>query len=343
MTKSSKNLFSSLCVMFVIISGLFSSQVFSQTNSSSSIDELILKPGETYQIQRSQSELNLQKLYLGDNSVITFADDVDHWFVEASEVIIGKNVFIMANGLHGESGDDAEGINVAGGNCQAGRSGEAGIAGKPGDGGVPIQMRLGLSKLGTLNIDTSGGNGGYGGRGGKGQDAGQESRCEKAAGGNGGQGGDGGNGGKGASVRVSIWDANKSTKIAHESLQNIIVVAKGGEIGIAGEGGSPGIGSQGRFVNRRSLAGNRRWSPGGKDGEPGLIGKLAGEGSAGRVEIDEIFIGSASAAKFPAKQKNPANRAASSGPRNENGSEIEAMKKQIEALQKRLDEMENVN
>lgn len=340
MITSSKILFSPQSLIVATLGAFFSSHVFSQANNSSSIDELILQPGETYQIRRSQTELNLQKLHLGDNSVITFADDVGHWFVEAAEVEIGKGVLIKANGTDGESGGDASDFNVAEVNCQAGQSGEAGDTGKPGDDGVSIQLRLGLSKLGKLSIDSSGGKGGNGGRGGKGQDAGQESHCEKAAGGNGGQGGDGGNGGNGASVRVSLWNADMSTKIAHDSLQRIIVVAKGGDAGIAGGGGSPGIGSQGRFVNRRSLAGNRRWAPGGKDGESGLTGKLASEGSAGRIEIEEIFIGSASVEKPPAKPQSPLSPPV---PKNENNSDIEAMKKQIEALQKRLDEMENAN
>lgn len=340
MIKSSKILYPAQCVIFGILSVFFSSQVFPQADNSSPINELILRPGETYQIQSSQSELNLQKLHLGDNSVITFADDVDHWFVEAGEVVIGKNVFIQASGNNGQIGSDSTDLNATGTNCRAGQSGEAGVAGKPGDDGVSVQLRLGLLKLETLKIDTSGGSGGNGGRGGEGQDAGQESNCEKAVGGNGGRGGAGGKGGNGASVRVSVWNANMSTKIAHDSLQNISVVAAGGEAGTAGEGGTPGIGSQGRFVNRRSLSGTRRWSPGGKGGESGVTGKLASEGSAGRIEIEEIFIGSASAVKRPAKPQSPTSPPV---PKNEKNSDIEAMKKQIEALQKRLDEMENAN
>ncbi len=338
-------------ILFIALSCIiFANQTFSQSRSEApgSMTELIIGQGETYLVTQSQSVLKLQKLSIGDNATIRFSEDLDHWFVEALETQIGDNVTIDGVGSSGVNGEDGAEWTTEALNCGVGRPGAKGGSGTHGENGIRIQMRLGLTKFGALAIDTSGGHGGKGGHGASGQNAGQEANCDQADGGDGGQGGNGGNGGDAGSVRVSLWDASTSTKIAHESLANITVTANAGEAGQAGEGGAQGQGSEGRYVNRRSLSGNKRWSPGGKNGVQGIQGKPGEDANAGRVEIEELFLGSTSLAPAPTmaqenpEQERPSKQGSSTNSDTESA-EIAAMKKQIEALQKRLDEMEKAN
>ena len=59
---------------------------------------------------------------------------------------------------------------------------------------------------------------------------------------------------------------------------------QGGEPGAAGEGGA---GTEGKYINMRTLTGNRKWMAGGDEGQPGSAGKPGRDGVKGQALVQQ--------------------------------------------------------
>ncbi|WP_159931145.1 hypothetical protein [Oceanicoccus sp. KOV_DT_Chl] len=214
-------------------------------------DSLTIPAGETYTIGIEQQRLSLRQLSIGDGAKIIFADGVSQWQVRAEQANIGSQVYIDGSGKLGAAGKNGNN-GAAVSDCSSGNAGEAGSAGSKGGKGVSIRLQLGLAALGDLQINSSGGAGGSGGDGGNGSAANsQEQGCKgAAAGGDAGAGGAGGHGGNAGDITVIYWPAKSGLDVSRV----INLVQAQAEPGIAGAGGgagSPGAGSEGRYIKKK--------------------------------------------------------------------------------------------
>lgn len=309
--------------------------------------DLVVDANSVLLIDHSQQELQLDMLRIGDNARIEFAPDVDHWYIDALDARIGNNVVIDGRGQAGRAGVNGDNFDrLEPHRCTAGQRGDDGVGGENGRDGVEIRLRLGLSQLGGLSIDTSGGDGGAGGSGGNGQNMDALKNCKEGDGGNGGDGGDGGNGGQGGNLRLLLW-GNKNFGPIAPHLNKVTAVASGGNPGRAGLGGNAGEGSAGSFIMRKTLAGDRKWEAG---GDPGKLGESGADGSPGRdgnIELEEDTRGSqlygpASADESTATGS-PNNAPSATAADSARHREIEAIRQQLQELQRRLDALEGAH
>ena len=259
--------------------------------------DLHIQAGSVYVIDSAQAKLTLDKLTIDDKASIQLANGVDMWIVDAKEASIGYGVVI--NGSGGDGRDGANGLShTEAGQCQAGKSGGNGGIGGGGSNGASVHWSLGVVSFGTVKIDLSGGNGGRGGIGGDGQNVPDFPKCT-AAGGDAGAGGAGASGGKGGTFRFHYSLAEGVT----EDLTNSIEVKISG--GLRGKGGQPGmagVGTSGRYVNKKSLSGSRSWLAGGGDGSQGDTARSGTSGGNGSLDIRRINSGGSPAAT-PAAEK----------------------------------------
>ena len=260
--------------------------------------DLHIKAGSTYIIDSRQAKLNLDTLTIGDKAKITLASNVDMWVVDAKEANIGYGVVIMGRGESGRDGSNGVSHREAA-KCQPGQAGGDGAAGVSGDSGANIHWSLGVVSFGSVSIDLSGGNGGRGGNGGDGQNVPDFSRCTQS-GGAAGNGGHGGNGGKGGNFRFHYTLADGAGDLTN----SIEVKISGGSRGKGGQPGIAGIGTSGRYINKKSLSGSRSWEAGGGDGAQGNEGRAGASSANGSLDIR--LINGAAASVLPKAPQNEA-------------------------------------
>lgn len=296
---------------------------------------LVVRSGETYTVQRAETVV-VDELVLEDNARIRFAPGVHSWSLEAARARIGNGVDIDGSGVPGSNGASGQSAAGVAADCSAGASGAAGAAGSAGGNGVDLRLRLGLAQLGSMAIRTDGGRGGDGGSGGNGQDAGEVvGQCTPPAGGRGGQGGAAGNGGSGGNIVFYYWDAASGLDL-RATRDRIQTSANEGEAGAAGVAGKGGKGAKGHYIRTASLSGNRKWVAGGKDGATGAEGAPGRTGSRGSVMVQEDVAGKVD--QLLQHQKKAGG--ASAVPSAAQDDTIDALRQQLEAMQKRLDALE---
>lgn len=297
--------------------------------------DLEVGPGETLTVTREMATLRLENLFFGDHSTIRFAPALSYWNLTADSARIGEGVRIDARGQAGATGQDGTDSAPAD-ECAEGVAGQPGTDGQPGGKGVNLELKLNVSALGSLEIDTRGGAGGNGGVGGQGQTAGRAGNCEPPAGGAGGDGGRGGRGGDGGNISLGLGiDSGtlpgQDTGIA-ELVQRIEFRTEAGAGGRGGEPGKGGAGAKGKYVKRKTLAGNVGWMPGGSSGQQGVSGADGSSGTDGRVIVSELPV------RSPSREEQSG--AGQPSGNSDRDTEIEALKTQLRLLQQRLEALE---
>ena len=244
------------------------------------MDELVIKAGKSFVVDRKLSNLNLQSLTIEDNAVIRLSPAVKTWVLNAEKANIGVGVSILARGSDGANGSQGRSypdLNT----CSDGSPGGSGLNGQAGSSGQSIRWSVGIESFGSLNVDLSGGDGGSGGNGGDGQNLPNLKNC-KASGGDAGNGANGASGGDGGSFRFHYWsDEPELADLTRRFSVNI----NGGKGGQAGQPGLPGVGSTGFYSNKKSLSGNKTWVAGGRDGASAPKGLAGLNGRSGGLDI----------------------------------------------------------
>ena len=296
-------------------------------------DSLDIGSGETYVVSSSQQRMTLDSLTIGDGAKITFAEGVSQWQLRADRVRIGTDVVIDASGRAGAAGAPGRGFSGRAVDCRDGRDGLHGGNGSAGGNGVSVRLQLGLVELGGLRVISDGGAGGAGGIGGDGQDAGEFGpTCKDApAGGAAGNGGSGANGGNGGDVMVTFWSAGSSLNAAAVP-DRIQALARPGSAGAAGRSGNPGSGSEGHYMQKRTLSGSRAWVGGGDPGAQGRPGSPGQQGLAGRTLVEQALV-----TTQPVVKPRPAPAPGSAKTTEE---EIREIRQSLKALTERLDRLE---
>ncbi|MFA5631122.1 MAG: hypothetical protein WC997_06405 [Porticoccaceae bacterium] len=269
-------------ILAAVLLAAASFQVFSS--------ELIIGKGEEFVVKPDQMSMAVDKLVVGDNATIRFAEGVDHWELLAKDATIGRGVIIDGSGRRGADGAPGKLTEQSATVCRSGKSGDSGEAGENGSPGVDIYLGLDARKIGKLQVIADGGTGGAGGSGGRGQDAGRMLNCPAARGGNGGIGGPGGDGGRGGNVVISVSSLDPKVEVGALTA-GVRVSVKPGVAGKGGEGGDGGVGSEGQYVSQKTLTGSRKWVSGGPGGRFGAKGEDGQEGDYGRVFVGGQFEG----------------------------------------------------
>lgn len=314
--------------------------------SIGSAQELTVPPNSTLVIQPSQQTLSLSKLTIGDGAIVQFEESIRYWSVSAKQVVIGSGATIDASGKTGASGNAGKSWSEANPQCGDGRHGEAATAGQAGANGVDLSFVWENASIKELTINASGGNGGNGGQGGRGEDAGFGRACLRADGGNGGSGGDAGSGGDGGTVKINLAAAESES--INALINNIRVLVDAGNAGEIGKGGIAGKGSPSFISNIPTPSGRKRRTHEGDVGKTGEHGIKGNDGRPGTVAINSIMSGiapergvadnTASAQNNPTRETDkPLDQATSSADKDE---EIRLLRHQLEALEKRLNELE---
>ena len=297
---------------------------------SVSAADLIVAAGEIYTITEKERVLQLNKLTIGDKATIKFAEGVTYWDLSAKQVEIGRDVVIDGRGMEGVDGADGVTATARAGDCSKGQNGDNGAAGQAGGKAVDVQMKLAVTKLGSMKVLLDGGEGGDGGDGAQGQRGGVAGSCKPTGGGDGGQGGEGGKGGDGGKLVISLSAASKDINLMAVAHQ-IEASAEAGDAGDGGDGGKGGEGSEGQFINQKTLTGDRQWVDGGKAGK---VGPAGSEGHKGRE--GNVFIGGGEVNVTPISS----GPAATAAPAASKDQELEDMKAQMRLMQERLEAME---
>ena len=253
-------------------------------------DLIRVKSGETLTLDASRSEWVLDELVLEDGATLAIPASLGEVQIDAQRALFGKNSRILAPGSAGAAGQDGSSVTAAAEQCKDGADGGAGTHGGAGKDGVALSLTLRIAQLDSLQIDTRGGDGGKGGSGGAGGPGGDYDSCNAPKGGNGGQGGDGGDGGSGGHVRV-LYTLLPESGITGTLGTRISVNAPGGKGGAEGAGGPGGKGADGRFVNMKTLTGNKKWMAGGKEGALGQAGKPGRDGAKGQIVVQQDLRG----------------------------------------------------
>ena len=220
------------------------------------------------------------------------------WSITAEEGYFGHDVEIVARGTSGEAG----GQGVRGGNggvCyrndSRGGTGSNGGTGMPGKRGQNLVLEIGFKSLGSLTIDTTGGEGGRGGRGGEGGQGGRGNvnvtmivGCHGDRGGNGGRGGKGGQGGDGGYIELGL-DMSHGGEVT-PILEKVDTKREGGPGGVGGKGGVGGVRGNNHCRTAWPLTTCSRH---GTPGSLGIRGPKGVDGKAGdlRVVVSKPFIG----------------------------------------------------
>ena len=216
------------------------------------VDTYDIQPGETRILDKQA--IYFPNLRMGDNAKLVLADGIDTCTIIIRNGSFGQNCEISADG---KDGIDA-GVNpndpwkIRGWwQAEAGDNGVKGVAGLPGVSGTNaknINVQIGLSALGSLNIHANGGNGGQGGPGGQGQIGGNKGGGIPGVfrscgyGGNGGDGGYGGDAGQAGNLKIRFWNENP---LAVVQWQFLSASSKVGREGSSGVGGPLGPGGKG--------------------------------------------------------------------------------------------------
>lgn len=244
-----------------------------QVLDKSYYSELKVPDKATYLVDTDS--LYIETLILGDKSTLKFKQDAQ---LIVERAFIGEYCMLDASGTPGEHG------NV--GKIDPTRAQMLDAQGQDGQDGVNLRLVMVFETLGSLTINTSGGEGGNGGEGeygGSGQTYIYKASVARGTaiyrkGGNGGNGGNGGHGGnislmytcKGFVPRIS--HASKKIKQKHAINLNYFG-EKGGTGGQGGKGWSQSGFTQQRLgetkVTQASLNGTR--GKGGKDGKDGEV------------------------------------------------------------------------
>lgn len=252
--------------------------------------DLTIAAGSTYTVTPEQAELRLDRLEIGDGATVRFADGVTRWRVEAARAAIGSGVVIDGRGRAGGPGGAGSDRGGRADRCAAGASGGAGGNGSAGSDGVAVALRLGIERLGGLQVLADGGNGGAGGRGGAGQPAGETGNCTPPDGGAGGSGGAGGGGGNGGAISIAYHGVGGVDLFAlGDRIKASSAAGKGGDGGAGGKGGK---GAEGGYELTGSPMG-RRYKEGGATGRTGAAGSSGGSGGSGQLSVQEIAVGPA--------------------------------------------------
>ncbi len=278
--------------------------------------DLSIPAGQVYTISAEQSDLRLDRLAIGDNAQIKFAEGVSRWRVAAKHVSVGNNVVIDGRGASVSTVAAAgAGFAERAKDCDPGATGKSGATGAAGGNGVNFVFWWGVDSWGSAKFLTDGGNGGNGGAGGRGQDGGKVNRCNGPAGGAGGSGGAGGNGGKAGDIALSYFDAAKGASVK----ERLTISAGGGQPGIGGAGASGGVGAEGRF---QRTATSELWFPAGQNGAPGVAGNGGVAGGVGVVSVDKAALDTPPLWFSEGGSSAPADRGT-----------VQALQKQVQALQ----------
>lgn len=311
--------------------------------------------GETYVVKVGEQRMVLSSLTIGDGATIRFAEGVSRWQLRAEEVDIGSKVLIDARGSAGVAGTNAAAPSKPQAiECKNGVPGIAGSPGQRGGNGVSLRLQLGLKTLGDLRISGDGGSGGDGSRGGDGQAAAETTKdCKKtASGGNAGAGGQAGDGGMAGDVSVAVWAVSTAINI-DKAIERISVSTQAGAAGSGGSAGKPGAGSEGHYVRKRTLTGNRAWQGGGVAGADAKKGEDGRKGMAGRALVEHALMATsavpAAAANYSAGVTKPVSslQAASSQKpsrlmsASQRDAEIKAIKQQVTGLLRRIEALES--
>lgn len=294
------------------------------------ITELEVPAGASYTIQKDQQIMNLARLDLGDGAKIVFAEGVTQWQVYADKSRIGQGVVIDGRGRAGQEGAEGKNGSMAA-SCENGTDGNNGGNGQAGQSGIKLRLQLGVVSLGSLSLLADGGMGGEGGAGGDGSavsDA--DSSCKNfPRGGNAGNGGNGGAGGNGGDIILQYWPLS-SSQTSQQIFARITAEANAGVGGKGGIEAVAGEGSEGHYVTRRSLTGNRVWVAGGDAGQPGNPGQAGKVGERGRVAIEQ-------AAFNRAMQSLPVSSQTGAASTEE---ELKALKQTLQLLIQRVERLE---
>ncbi len=304
--------------------------------------ELVIGKDETYTVTEDQVSLSLERLVIGDNARIQFAEGVSHWELLARDATIGHGVVIDGRGNPGSEGSPGEEHADRAASCRSGKGGNSGEPGATGSRGVDIYLGLDARRIGSLQIIADGGDGGPGGKGGRGQQGGGILNCSPPSGGTGGAGGVGGQGGDGGNVVVSVssFDGERDVSVLTAGVRVSTRPGKGGPGGAGGEGGE---GADGQFVSGKTLTGTRRWVGGGRAGRAGVPGDPGDGGRFGQVFIGGQFTGfdpsliqeggfEGFSGIRPAQQAQPSQEAEQ---------EIRLLREQLRALQERMEKLES--
>jgi hypothetical protein len=263
-----KGCFMKILSAFLLLSAL--------TTAALADNSLVVGAGQKITITAAQQTLTLDKFVMEDNATIEFAPDVTHWNVFAREASFGNNTTINGHGHNGSNGKDGSAIKITtSADCNKVPEAINAINGEAGHDGVSIEMRLGIVRFKSLQIDVSGGNGGNGGKGAQGA-----SGCKGIAGGSGGAAGNGGHSGH---VLIAYWSASQDGYIPISNYgTGIQITINGGKTGLPGQGGE---GIKSMTLNKEIKKGAKAQSFGrettepGKPGMPGQQGKNGDEGT----------------------------------------------------------------
>lgn len=225
---------------------------------------------ETYLV--TNDSIYIDTLILRDNSKLKF---VQNSTLIVEKAYIGYNCEFDASGEHGTNG----GIS---------HYGQAAFDGSDGNAGRDLKLVIVFYSIGSLTINTSGGNGGHGAKGRVGNN-GQNGAIGGNDGGGGQNGGKGGNGGDGGNLQLHYYCEGFiplfNGQPTHKNVINLIY--SGGQYGKGGKGGSGGYGGRPINLNENSPTGNRVVSSQGVAGKKGNSGF---SGSGGTVGKDGVLI-----------------------------------------------------
>ena len=266
-----------------IIFGLFAFASAFTSGVALALDELHIKAGKPFVVNKSMAQLKLKRLIIDDKAIIQLVPDLGLWMVDADDAQIGFGVQVKGAGRVGSKGISGGTVPDAT-RCDVARNGRTGGAGANGGNGVDVRWSVGISQFGSIIFDLSGGAGGDGGDGGDGQNQPNLKGC-KVPGGDAGDGGKGGDGGDGGSIRFHYWVNSTEVGELNNAMQ---VKINGGRPGEGGDAGFPGVGAEGRFETGKTLTGNRVWVAGGGDGEEGGKGATGSLGRNGGMDIRRI-------------------------------------------------------
>lgn len=323
--------------LFVLLTSL----VVASGAQASDSKNLIVGKGETHQLTPNTSVLRYDRLELGDGAQLVLNGNLPSLQLKADRVKIGAGVTIVAAGRPGASGVAGEAIGkttaVA---CESGVPGNPGRHGEPGTAGLDMILEFGLVTLGSLSVDVSGGAGGDGGDGSAGQAGGEFGiDCNPPKGGAGGAGGDAGSGGAGGTVRLYYhWADGDNGKDIQDRIK---ANTNGGPAGKPGVGGLGGVGSEGKYVNRRTLAGNKKWLAGGKDGKPGATGTAGTSGKDGQFIVQQQFeTGARTAPAVPVSKVKPSIQSTKTRSLDDLIRKLEQQEEELRDLRRRVERLE---
>ncbi len=244
--------------------------------------ELKVNAGETYRFDSETKILDLESLILEDGATLDLNNNQPAILIRAKKVQVGQGVKIIGAGTAGSAGVDGRSFEVAARDCETPRAGAPGSIGGDGSNGVNLNIDWTIVSFGSLELDLRGGDAGPGGQGGNGQDADQNANCPLQTGGDAGQGGASGASGSGGNFTY-VFKGLEDDAQAFFAKENTVIKTQPGRIRESGSSGRPGIGSAGRYVNKKTLAGNRRWEAGGEKGEKPKPAEAGAEGKTGTV------------------------------------------------------------